>query len=70
MLRAEDMGDFFCVHADNRNLNYDQYFTKGDARLNLGASYTSHNTGRLSVEEMMNLLKKLELFGGPVRQHD
>ncbi len=70
MLRAEDMGDFFCVHADKRNLNYDQYFTKGDARLNLGESYTSHNTGRLDVEGMMELLKKLELFGGPVKQHD
>ena len=70
MLRAEDMGDFFCIHADNRNLNYDQFFTKGDAKLNLGESYTSHNTQRLDVEGMKTLLKKLALFGGPVRQHD
>ncbi|MCQ2979645.1 MAG: hypothetical protein MJ245_07600, partial [Clostridia bacterium] len=33
-------------------------------------SYTSHNTGRLDVEGMKKLLKKLELFGGPVRQHE
>ncbi len=70
MLRAEDMGNFFCIHADNRNLNYDQFFTKGDAKLNLGESYTSHNTKRLDVEGMKTLLKKLALFGGPVRQHD
>ncbi len=69
MLRAEDMGEFFAIHADNRNLNYDQFFTKGDAKLNLGESYTSHNTKRLNVEEMKALLKKLALFGGSVKQH-
>lgn len=69
MLRAEDMGEFFAIHADNRNLNYDQFFTKGDAKLDLGESYTSHNTKRLNVEEMKALLKKLALFGGSVKQH-
>lgn len=69
MLRAEDMGEFFAIHADNRNLNYDQFFTKGDAKLNLGESYTSHNTKRLNAEEMKALLKKLALFGGSVKQH-
>ena len=70
MLRAEDMGNFFRVAADNRNLNYDKYFTKGNKALNIGESYTSHNTGRLDVAGMEKLLKKLELFGGPVRQHE
>ena len=70
MLRAVDMGNFFRVCADNRDLNYDKYFSKGNKKLNLGESYTSHNTGRLDVEGMKNLLKKLELFGGPVRQHE
>ena len=70
MLRAEDMGNFFRVAADNRNLNYDKYFTIGHKALNIGDSYTSHNTGRLDVAGMEKLLKKLELFGGPVRQHD
>jgi len=68
MLRAEDMGNFFRIHADNRDLNYDNYFSKG--KLNFGESYTSHNTDRLDVEGMKELLKKLELFGGPVKQHD
>lgn len=70
MLKSIDMGNFFCIKADNRDLNYDKYFSKGNQKLNLGESYTSHNTGRLDVEGMKQLLKKLELFGGPVRQHD
>lgn len=70
MLKAIDLGNFFCVKADNRDLNYDKYFTTGNKKLNLGESYTSHNTGRLDVEGMKSLLKKLELFGGPVRQHE
>ena len=70
MLRAEDLGNFFRIHADNRDLNYDKYFSRGNKKLNLSESYTSHNTGRLTVKEMKELLKKLELFGGPVKQHD
>ena len=70
MLKAIDYGNFFCIKADNRDLNYDQYFSKGNKKVKLGDSYTSHNTGRLDVEGMKELLKKLELFGGPVRQHD
>ncbi|MCR4562056.1 MAG: polysaccharide biosynthesis protein, partial [Bacilli bacterium] len=70
MLRAVDCGNFFRVVADNRDLNYDKYFSKGNKKLNLGESYTSHNTGRLDVEGMKALLKKLELFGGPVKQHE
>lgn len=70
MVKSIDLGNFFRVCADNRDLNYDKYFSKGNKRLNLSEPYTSHNTGRLSVEEMKQLLKKLELFGGPVRQHD
>ena len=70
MLKAIDYGNFFCIKADNRDLNYDLYFSKGNKKLNLNDSYTSHNTGRLDVEGMEKLLQKLELFGGPVKQHD
>ena len=70
MLKGVDLGNFFCIKADNRDLNYDKYFTKGNKKLNFSESYTSHNTGRLDVKGMEELLKKLELFGGPVRQHD
>ena len=70
MLKAIDLGNFFCVKADNRDLNYDKYFSKGNKKLNLGESYTSHNTLRLDVNGMKKLLRRLELFGGPVRQHE
>lgn len=70
MIRGEDMGNFFRIAADNRNLNYDKYVEKGNKKLNFSESYTSHNTGRLDISGMKDLLKKLELFGGPVRQHD
>ena len=70
MLKSIDMGNFFCIKADNRDLNYDKYFSKGNKHLDIGDSYHSHNTARLDVNGMKELLKKLELFGGPVRQHD
>ena len=70
MIRAVDCGNFYRIVADNRDLNYDKYFSKGNKKLNFSESYTSHNTGRLDVECMKKLLKKLELFGGEVRQHD
>ena len=49
-LRAEDMGDYFRVRADNRSLNYDQYFTQGTVLTEEAESYTSHNTTRLDVD--------------------
>ncbi len=64
MLRAEDLPGFFRIPADNRNLNYDNYFSKGNLELEKIQQYTSHNTHRLSVDEMKELLLKLKLFGG------
>ena len=64
MLRAEDLPGFFRIPADNRNLNYDNYFSKGNPELGRIGAYTSHNTSRLCVEEMKQLLLKLRLFGG------
>lgn len=63
MLRADDMGCFYKISADNRNLNYDN-LEKGNISLNSIGQYHSHNTDILTVEEMENLLKKLKLFGG------
>lgn len=64
MLRAEDLPGFFRIRADNRDLNYDNYLNKGDPALMRGVQYTSHNTTRLDVEGMKQLLRKLKLFGG------
>lgn len=64
MMRAEDMPGFFRIPADNRDLNYDNYFSKGNLEFGKIEQYTSHNTHRLNVEEMKQLLLKLKLFGG------
>ena len=70
MLNSVDLGNFLCIKADNRDLNYEKYFSKGNKQLNNCDSYTSHNTERLDVKGMEALLKKLECFGGPVKQHE
>ncbi|MBO7157332.1 MAG: polysaccharide biosynthesis protein [Clostridia bacterium] len=49
-LRSEDMGQYFRVAADNRDLNYDKFFVKGNVQTMADDSYTSHNTTRLDVE--------------------
>lgn len=49
-LRSEDMGDYYRVSADNRDLNYDQYFTNGQAATEANEAYTSHNTRLLDVD--------------------
>ena len=63
MTRAKDMGDFFRIQADNRDLNYDN-LEKGNVSFKTIDQYHSHNTKRLDVEEMKKLLLKLKLFGG------
>jgi len=61
MAKAENLGDYYRIPADNRNLNYDQYFTDGDNKVSDIEEYHSHNTHRLDVEEMKQLLLKLEI---------
>ena len=56
-LRAEDMGDYFRVHADTRDLNYDKFFVKGDVETMADEAYTSHNTKRLDVADTVEKIK-------------
>jgi UDP-glucose 4-epimerase len=58
-VHAEDMGNYFRVPADNRDLNYDSYFSEGLPEAAGMEDYHSHNTRRLNVEEMMALLLTL-----------
>ena len=62
MTNAEDLGNYFRVPADNRNLNYAKYENNGDKNLDIVEEYNSHNTTRLDVEGMKKLLLKLDLF--------
>lgn len=67
MAKAEDLGNFYRIPADNRDLNYDRYFSKGEHKVETAESFTSHNAPRLDLEGMKELLLKLDIFGGPVK---
>ena len=62
MINAIDMGNYYRIPADNRNLNYQKYENAGNADLDKVNEYNSHNTERLDVEGMKKMLVKLELF--------
>ena len=55
-LRSEDMGSYFRVAADNRDLNYDKYFIQGQVLTEAEESYTSHNTRLLDVDGVVEKL--------------
>ncbi|SER06767.1 UDP-glucose 4-epimerase [Amphritea atlantica] len=60
MLIADDHEAYYRIPADNRDLNYEKYFDEGSRELSSVADYNSHNTYRLNVEEMKELLLKLD----------
>lgn len=57
--RAEDLGRYYRLPADNRDLNYAKYFTEGEQKIDQLDDYTSHNTHRLSIEQVKQLLLNL-----------
>ncbi|MCC7294454.1 MAG: polysaccharide biosynthesis protein, partial [Acidobacteria bacterium] len=61
LARAEDLGDYYRIPADNRGLDYNLYFTEGQERVSKENDYNSHNTRRLDTGEMADLLMKLAL---------
>ena len=61
-LKSEDMGDYFRIEADTRDLNYAKYFEEGEQSLSSIEDYTSENTQRLTVDEMVGLLMKLDFI--------
>ena len=61
MIMAEDMGKFYRIPADNRDLNYSKYFSKGEKNDSQLEGYHSHNTTRLDVKGVKNLLSKLTI---------
>ena len=62
MMKAEDMGDFFRIPADNRDLNYDKYFIEGTQTIDIIEDYNSHNTHRSNVNGIKLLLNELSLI--------
>lgn len=70
MAKAIDMGDYYRIPADNRDLNYGKYFTEGQSNVSKVEDYTSHNTHRLDVEGMKELLMKLPMIRQDVLGED
>lgn len=62
MVKAEDMGEFYRIPADNRDLNYAQYFSEGETDISKIEDYHSHNTEQQGVEGMKRLLSSLPLI--------
>lgn len=62
MVKAIDEGDFYRIPADNRDLNYNKFFTEGEARVSKAGEYNSHNTNQLDIGETKKLLLKLRFI--------
>lgn len=62
MAKAEDMGEYYRIPCDSRDLNYDKYFVEGEEKVSNYEDYHSHNTHRLDIEEMKQLLLKLDML--------
>jgi UDP-N-acetylglucosamine 4,6-dehydratase len=62
MARAEDLGDYYRIPADSRDLNYAKYFVEGEVAIPTFDDYTSHNTQRLDVEGVKRTLMKLDII--------
>ena len=66
MVKAEDLGNYYRIPADNRDLNYDQYFVDGNSIIADIEEYHSHNTKRLEIEETKKLLLTLDIVSKEV----
>tara|TARA_B110000238_G_C16110571_1_gene432523 strand:- start:541 stop:1554 length:1014 start_codon:yes stop_codon:yes gene_type:complete len=69
MMKAEDMGDFFRIPADNRDLNYDKYFIEGNQTIDTIVDYNSHNTNRSNINAIKLLLNDLSLIKEKIINH-
>ena len=67
MIKAEDMGDFYRIPADNRDLNYDKYFSKGKEVITKIEDYNSSNTHQQDVEGMKRLLMTLDIVKDAIK---
>jgi UDP-glucose 4-epimerase len=62
MAKAEDMGGYYRIPADNRDLNYAQFFSEGEEKISNQHDYTSHNTNSLNVSQVKDLLIALDFI--------
>jgi UDP-glucose 4-epimerase len=67
-VHAEDLGRYYRIPADNRDLNYKKYFAKGETKVSETVDYNSHNTEQLNVEQVVELLKSLHEIQDDIAQ--
>jgi len=67
MIKAIDLENYYRIPADNRDLNYERYFTIGETHVSGVEEYTSHNTYRLNLQETIKLLMKLEIIKNEIK---
>jgi UDP-glucose 4-epimerase len=68
MVKAEDLGLYYRIPADTRDLNYNRYFVEGETQIAQMEEYTSHNTHRLNIDETIQLLLKLDFIREDIGQ--
>ena len=68
MAKSIDMGEYYRIPSDNRDLNYDKFFVEGEEEIAEIEDYHSHNTSRLDVEGMKKLLLKLDIIQADINQ--
>lgn len=68
MVKAEDCGDYFRISADMRDLNYNKYFIEGETEVSVKEDYNSHNTKRLNVKEIKEILLKIEYIQNELKK--
>ena len=60
IIKAQEINNYYRIPADNRDLNYNKYFIKGEEKITYQDDYTSHNTKRLNIEEIKELLLSID----------
>ena len=63
LVRSDDLGDYYRVRMDNRNMNYSKYLENGDILLMREDEYNSHNTRQLSEDEIVEKIRLLKIGG-------
>jgi len=68
MAKAEDCGDYFRILADTRDLNYNKYFIEGEPEVSVKEDYNSHNTKRLNIKEIKEMLLKIDYLQAELKK--
>ena len=68
MAKAEECGDYFRILADTRDLNYNKYFIEGESKVSKQEDYNSHNTKRLNIEEIKEMLLKIDYIQAELKK--